>query len=123
VSDNLKEIVNKYIKAIYITEDAQSIKFETDHEYYLYKSEGDCCACIYFEDIEYPARKPENGYLVKSIHLVDKYGYRITTDVGDIVISGRYDSASGWGGYDVHCELWGIIPKDLEGCKWKEFKD
>lgn len=120
---DLKELLAEYIQNIYINEDSMMINFSCTREDYIYRSYGDCCASIYFEDIEYPATKPEHGYRVYSVEIVEEYGYRIKTDVGDIVISGRYECNSGWGGYDVGCELYAIIPKDIHEEVWKHFKE
>jgi len=113
--------------SIYINQDGTALRFETDLYFYIYRTRGECCAAIYFEDIEYPSVKPEHGYGVKDIRSINEYGYRIVTDVGDIVISGRYDDGSGWGGYAVDCYLYAVIPKDFDDYKasveWSEFKE
>lgn len=122
---NLKELIGESILRIDISEDETCLRFVSNTHYYIYQSSGDCCALIYFEDIEYPPDKPRNGYLIEKIEVVDEYGYRIKTRSGDIVISGRYDSGSGWEGYDVGCDLLAAIPIDYKGDihTWKEFKE
>ena len=121
---DLKELIGNFLEAIFISEDKKMLRFEMCNLSIIYTSYGDCCATIYFEDIEYPANKPDkHGYRIESIEVVENYGYKIKTQVGYIVISGRYECGSGWGGYDVGTMLWAIIPKDIEKEKWKKFEE
>lgn len=122
--DDLKQLLNSYVTDILLNEDKTMIRFELCNRSLIYTSWGDCCAQIYFEDIEYPAKKPDQyGYSIQSVEVVEEYGYRIKTQVGDIVISGRYADSSGWGGYEVGTALWAVIPKDIEKENWTKFEE
>lgn len=115
-----------WIETIYINEDKTSIKFKCRHEEFIYYSSGDCCAKLFLEDIEYPPTKPtkdEYGYFVIEVIEVDDYGYKIVTDKGNIVISGRYEDSSGWGGYTVSVSLSSITVHDTSKEIWSEFKE
>src|SRR5580692_5579511 len=119
----MEELIGKTIKKININEDKTMLHFECEEGDIVYYGYGDCCAKIYFEDIEYPDLLQRN-YKVQDVHKAHKYGNILNTDKGPIVIPGRYHD-NGYGGYDAGVALADDIQKHkwLKTEKWTHFKE
>lgn len=101
----------KVILAIKIADDKKAIKFITDEEDIIAKTDGDCCSDSWIENIELPINGfPAVVISVEDLELnkseedkdnyetVEFYGCKIVTDKGDIILDYRNSSNGYYGG-------------------------
>lgn len=117
-------LIGYYVETIELDEDRQLIRFKSRDSELIFSTFGDCCAYLEFEDIEYPAKKPEHGWRIDSVDEDKEYGYRLKSYEGDIVISCRRLGGD-WPGYETGVIL--VYYKrnvwfDKEH-KWTKFKE
>lgn len=118
----MHELIGRTIAKININDDSRCIHFALDDGDLVYIGWGDCCACVYFEDIEYPY-SATGSYKVIGARQAKDYGNILITDKGLITISGRYYDGSGFGGYSAGIALADkeLTEKLLQEDTWKEF--
>lgn len=131
-------LFGKTITGMKISEDKQSLLFETDIGRFKSWVYGDCCSHSWIEHVELPV----NGFPAKvlSVRYVDMpdlgngdaecrryYGFKIVTDKGDILIDYRNDSNGYYGGYiefpeegESYFNYEGIFGQNLPDEKWVE---
>lgn len=103
-------LIGKIINDIKIASDKKAIKFITDNEDIIVKTDGDCCSSSWIENIELPARgfpakvkeaanieMPDLG-TPENEECIEYYGFKITTDKGYIIIDYRNSSNGYYGG-------------------------
>ncbi len=94
---------NKTILEVHLALDKKSIKFICEDGDHIDKADGDCCSNSWIEYIELPAtglpckvlniEKLETKSFASGEYdtVIQKYGYKIETDKGDLVIDYRND--------------------------------
>ncbi len=103
-------LIGKTIIQIIISPDKESITFITDKGDITAQTYAECCSSTWIEDVELPALgfpalvikvddlempqtfQPENG-------CIDTYGFKITTDKGEIVLDYRNESNGYYSGH------------------------
>jgi hypothetical protein len=103
-------LVGKTITKIKIAEDKQAILFITEDGEIMAKCDGDCCSYTWVEHMTLPylglpckvlaaddIPMPDLGEM-PGCEQVSYYGFKISTDKGDIVIDYRNDSNGYYGG-------------------------
>lgn len=118
------ELIGNYVQYIKINQDRTLIRFEGHPGEFIFATWGDCCAGLEFQDIEYPAKKPEHGWRIDKVEEEKAYGYRLNTYEGDIVISCR-GTGGDWGGYETGVDLvyYKSWPHFRQTPEWTEFKE
>ncbi len=103
-------LLGKTILAIQISPDRRDLRFITDQGDVVGETEGDCCSTSWVEAIDPPTRGfPAKVLSVGDVPMPDwgdmegkdcvkYYGFKITTDRGDILIDYRNDSNGYYGG-------------------------
>jgi hypothetical protein len=104
-------LIGKTILKIEISDDKETITFFCEDAYVVGECYADCCSSTWIENVEYPAL----GYPAKVLNVEDLgltraeeehpehdylqvYGYKISTDKGDLVIDFRNSSNGYYGG-------------------------
>lgn len=102
-------LIGKVIKEIKIAQDREALLFITEDGEIRAKVDGDCCSCSWIENVDLPVNGfPATVTAAEDILMPDLgngdaecrqyYGYKLTTDKGDIVIDYRNDSNGYYGG-------------------------
>lgn len=109
---NEQFLVGKTIKDIMVADDKMAIKFICDDGEHIARADTDCCAHTWIEHMELPAlgfpcqvvkaedlgiediTDPDEEYDDRTL----KYGLKLTTDRGEIVIDYRNESNGYYGG-------------------------
>ncbi len=103
-------LIGKTLLGMKIANDKEAILFITDSGEITVKCDADCCSHTWVEHIELPAlgfpavvfgavdlNMPDLGDM-EGCDVVTYYGFKITTDKGEIVIDYRNDSNGYYGG-------------------------
>ena len=126
MTENFEALIGYHVQVIMINEDRDLILFNSRDDAFVFRAWGDCCATLIFEDIEYPSKKQPYGWRIDGVEEVEKYGYRLKTFEGDIVISCRRTDDA-WDGYDTGVEILLYQNKPMlekeKDIKWVEFKE
>lgn len=105
-------LIGKTIKEIKIADDKKAVLFITDCGEIIAKTDADCCSETWVENIELPFKGfPALVIAAEDIDMPEKehpedidrdvmayYGFKISTDKGDIVIDYRNESNGYYGG-------------------------
>lgn len=103
-------LVGKVITGVKLAEDAMAILFQTTEGDIIAKCDADCCSHTWIENVELPVNgfpalvlEADNIAMpeVSTEHNGDYiayYGFKITTDKGDIIIDYRNSSNGYYGG-------------------------
>lgn len=114
-SDDMHELVDKTITAVWLGDDHDRLVFETDHGPVAYFVDGDCCSHSWFNDIlgvdcllggTVTATESISMNEAESSHAYDvlqDYGIKITTDKGYADIVYR-NSSNGYYGGSCHVD-------------------
>lgn len=134
-------LIGKTITGLKIADDKTALLFNTTDGYIKVLCDADCCSYTWVEHIEMPAlglpakvikaedlEMPDLGDM-PDCDVVEYYGFKITTDKGEIVIDYRNDSNGYYGGnlswpddgyfyggvhgQNVSSEIWQEVTKDL----------
>ena len=125
----------KTINKIMIAEDDQSILFEIEGgESIVAKCDADCCSHTWIEHVElpvngFPAKVQSLGHVELNSNLDTRdgelqfYGFKISTDKGDIIIDFRNESNGYYGGSLVWPDDYfygGVFGSQAQSEVWKE---
>ena len=133
-------LIGKTIKEMKIAEDKEALLFITSDGEVIAKVCGDCCSQSWIENVELPVNGfPATVKCAEEIPMPDLgngdadlrqyYGYKLTTDKGDIVIDYRNDSNGYYGGSiwfpdsasDVYNGYYcGVYEQNVSNEKWQE---
>lgn len=126
----------KTILGIKIADDRKALLFICDDADHIAKSDGDCCSDSWIENVEMPALGfPARVASVKDLDLgseegedgcLAKYGCKITTDKGEIVIDYRNASNGYYGGDLVWPDEYfygGVYGQNESTLRWVELND
>jgi len=102
-------IVGRVLLAVFLAEDRKAIKFVTDQGDVVALCDADCCSHTWIENVDMPALglparvlAAENVDLNSDMDTRDGelmfYGFKITTDRGDLLIDYRNESNGYYGG-------------------------
>lgn len=102
-------LIGKIITDMKIAQDRQALLFVTAGGEIKAKVDGDCCSHSWIENVELPVNGfPATVLSAEDIDMPDLgngdaecrqyYGYKLTTDKGDIIIDYRNDSNGYYGG-------------------------
>jgi hypothetical protein len=122
----------KTILAIMIAQDKEALLFKTDAGDIVARCDADCCSHTWVENIEMPALGlPALVVETEDLHLADDawetggciqfYGFKITTDRGEIVIDYRNSSNGYYGGWltwPEDCHYGGVFGQNNSSCEW-----
>lgn len=130
-----KELVGKVIEKVMIAEDKKAICFIVENDEVIARADGDCCSSTWIEHIELPAM----GFPAKVIscnnldmpnlgsqdedEFIQYYGYKITTDKGEMIIDYRNESNGYYGGdlvWDDDHFYGGVHGQNTSNNQWKE---
>lgn len=138
LSDEPHPLESRTITGIKIADDQKALLFQTTAGDVIARTDGDCCSNSWVEHVELPAMgfpavvlkvadlelpqptKQEDEYEVVAV-----YGYKITTDKGDITIdfrnssNGYYGGNLAWPGEDFYG---GVYGQNVSTEKWVEVK-
>jgi len=119
-----KELINKVITGIKISDDKEAILFEIAEGNIVAGTYGDCCSSTWIESVELPALgfpakviavgdldMPNLGDL-PGCDVVAYYGFKIITDKGEIIIDYRNDSNGYYGGDLVWGDSYYSAPRE-----------
>jgi hypothetical protein len=133
-------LIGKTITKMKIADDRQALLFITPDGAIQAKVDGDCCSHSWVENVELPV----NGFPAIVISAEDipmpdlgngdaecrqYYGYKLTTDKGDIIIDYRNDSNGYYGGSiwfpDSDPEAYnryygGVFDQNVSAEKWQD---
>ncbi len=132
-------LIGKTILRVMIAKDREAMLFETTEGNIVCKVDGDCCSHTWIEDVELPAL----GFPAKCTAMGDLemppgaptktdnyeeemsyYGYKITTDRGEIVIAYRNSSNGYYGGSinwpDEDYYYGGVFGQNISKEEWEE---
>lgn len=129
----------KTILDIKIADDKEAIKFITNEGDVIARCDADCCSYTWVEEIELPAGgfpaqvlKAEDLDLNKPDESNDEheclafYGFKISTDKGDIIIDYRNSSNGYYGGNlswpNDSCFYGGVYGQNVSKENWVEVK-
>jgi hypothetical protein len=123
-NDPFGRLVGKTVSSLFVSENEQELRFETDDGDVGVWAEGDCCSESWFADIT--GFDALIGSKVVSVEIVDMpdieddrsrqefdqaYGYKITTEKGICDIVFRNSSNGYYGGWAVPSEAEGATVK------------
>lgn len=111
-------LLNKIIKNIKIADDKKALLFILEDSELIARCDGDCCSDTWIESVELPALGfPALVTATKDLDInktekleygeIEYYGFKISTDKGEIVIDYRNESNGYYGG-----SLWWPNEKD-----------
>jgi hypothetical protein len=126
----------KTINAIKIADDKKALLFICGDGEHMAKADGDCCSDTWIESVELPAMgfpavvmecgdipMPDHGQ-PDEYELIQYYGYKISTDKGDIVIDYRNSSNGYYGGNlswpDDNYFYGGVHGQNISSQDWRE---
>lgn len=133
-------LVGKTITGVKIAADREAMLFETNEGPIVCKVDGDCCSHTWIEDVEMPAlglpakviemgdlAMPDTSAPTKTNNREEEmsyYGYKITTDRGEIVIAYR-NSSNGYYGGSIHWpdegyHYGGVYGQNVSKEEWQE---
>ena len=128
-------LIGKTITGLKIAEDKTALLFNTDNGDIKVRCDADCCSFTWVEHIEMPAlglpakvinaenlEMPDLGDM-PDCDVVAYYGFKITTDKGEIVIDYRNDSNGYYGGSLCwHNDYYygGAYDKNVSKEEWKQ---
>lgn len=129
----------KTILDIKIADDKEAIKFITDEGDVICKVDADCCSHTWVENIELPAGGfPAKVLSAEDVNMPDLgspeeydviayYGFKITTDKGEILIDYRNSSNGYYGGNlswpDDGYFYGGVYGQNISKENWVEVKE
>lgn len=133
-------LIGKTIKEMKIAADMQALLFITTDGDIQVKVGGDCCSHSWIENVELPVNGfPATVTAAEEIPMPDLgngdaelrqyYGYKLTTDKGDIIIDYRNDSNGYYGGniyfpdadldaYNSYCG--GVFDQNSSNENWQD---
>lgn len=128
-------LVGKTITGLKIAEDKTALLFSTDSGDVKVLCDADCCSFTWVEHIEMPAlglpakvvkaediEMPDLGDMPEC-DVVDYYGFKITTDKGELVIDYRNDSNGYYGGslsWPGEYFYGGVYGQNVSNEEWKD---
>lgn len=139
-------LINKILTGMKIADDKKAILFQTDSGDIPVSVDGDCCSDTWIESIELPALgfpclvsnaedllMPNIEKELVSGNVIKFYGFKISTDKGDIVIDYRNESNGYYGGNlyfpkaEDDTESWdycygGVFGQNISKMNWVEIK-
>ncbi len=127
-------LVGKTITGIMLAEDKEAILFQTTDGDIVARCGADCCSHTWIENIELPTSGfPAIVLSAQDIEMPDLgngdaeciqyYGFKITTEKGDIVIDYRNESNGYYGGnlsWPGEYHYGGVFNQNDSNEKWKE---
>lgn len=131
-------LVGKTILAIQIADDQKAIKFDTDGGEVIAKTDGDCCSSSWIEHVDLPSYGfPAKVLAAEDIEMPDLgspdayecvayYGFKISTDKGDIIIDYRNESNGYYGGdlsWPDECFYGGVYGQNVSSENWVDIKE
>ncbi len=136
---NMSQIlIGKTLIGIKLSEDKTAILFCTDEGEIKAQCDADCCSFTWIEHIEMPALglpakiisagdldMPDLGDMA-DCDVVDYYGFKITTNKGEIVIDYRNDSNGYYGGslsWPGDYFYGGVFNQNVSKEVWKDVTD
>ena len=133
-----KFLVGKTIKKIMIADDKQALLFMTDDGDHVVRVDADCCSHTWVESIEAPALgfpALVAGAEDLDLNMEDEekdgeyiafYGFKISTNKGDIIIDYRNESNGYYGGNlvwpDDNYFYGGVYGQNVSDENWKEIE-
>lgn len=131
-------IVNKTIVSMYIASDKKALLFKfNDGSELIARTYGDCCSHSWIEHIELPTEFPAKVLSICELELnipdltdddyecLAFYGFKISTDKGDIVIDYRNSSNGYYGGdlvFGSEHFFGGVYGQNISNEVWEEIK-
>lgn len=128
-------LIGKTITELKIAEDKTALLFVTDSGEIKVRCDADCCSFTWIEHIETPAlgfpakvlsaeniEMPDLGDMPEC-DVVSYYGFKITTDKGDLVIDYRNDSNGFYGGNLswADCDFYGgVFGQNVSNENWQD---
>jgi len=132
-----KYLIGKTIEKIRIASDKKAILFVTNDENVVANADGDCCSETWIEHVSLPAmgfpckvvsmgsvEMPNLGSPNK-YRVISYYGYKITTDKGDILIDYRNKSNGYYGGnlcFPDDYFYGGVYGQNISNEEWKDIE-
>lgn len=128
-------LIGKTIKEMKIADDQRALLFILDgDETLIARVDGDCCSRSWIEHVELPTEFPAtvngaegielNGDLETRDGELKFYGYRLSTNQGDIIIDYRNESNGYYGGSisfgDNEYHYGGVYGQNDSSMNWKE---
>lgn len=126
-------LVGRTLTGIKIAKDKQAILFQTTDGDIVAACDGDCCSRTWVEHIELPAlgfpalvtaaddvSMPDLGDM-DGCEVVAYYGFKVSTDKGEILIDYRNDSNGAYGGslaWPGDYFYGGVHGKNQSECEW-----
>jgi len=133
-----KFLVGKTINKIMIADDKQALLFMTDDGDHVVRVDADCCSHTWVESIEAPALgfpALVAGAEDLDLNMEDEekdgeyiafYGFKISTNKGDIIIDYRNESNGYYGGNlvwpDDNYFYGGVYGQNVSDENWKEIE-
>jgi hypothetical protein len=133
-----KHLEGKTIKKVMIAKDKKAIKFITNEGDIIARADGDCCSSSWIEHVELPAMGfPTKVVSEQDIEMPDLgnpneydeiayYGYKITTDKGDMIIDYRNKSNGyygGWLSWPSDRFYGGVFGQNVSDENWQELTE
>lgn len=129
-------LIGKNIKQIKIADDKEALLFILSDGEQKVRVDADCCSHTWIEHVELPTEFPCTVLAAQELELnkppleneeyecLQFYGYKLTTDKGDIVIDYRNSSNGYYGGSIVFEDgerfYGGVYGQNISSENWKE---